>query len=222
MLTSRYTVGDRSGAESVVPERESCRVAVMNAASTSPGPALPSLVGGFLPVGRYRCDQAAVQSMFVDDPMFVASSTRAKIWGDWERVTAVLRSQVPVCAAWLGGSFTTSKLDPSDVDVIYVIEDEIVDFARATDPRASAVLDVIVQNLARCEGYGIDTYLLPWRVNPERGPRDSRDRTYAFWRGYWDDFWLRTLSGPKTMPRVRADALPRRGYLEVILDGYKP
>jgi hypothetical protein len=30
----------------------------------------------------------------------------------------VLQSAVTVHAAWIGGSFTTSKLDPEDIDVL--------------------------------------------------------------------------------------------------------
>jgi hypothetical protein len=50
--------------------------------------------------------------------------------------------------------------------------------------------------------------------------RTSHHDQYLRRRGYWDDFWMRTRSGTKGQPFQVADALPRRGYVEISLDGF--
>jgi hypothetical protein len=79
---------------------------------------------GLLPQGRHVCSAAEVEDMFVKDSVFPGSSTRSKIWNDWNDGLALLQSAVPVHAVWIGGSFTTSKLDPGDIDVTYVANAE--------------------------------------------------------------------------------------------------
>ena len=181
---------------------------------------LPPLTGaGQLPVGRFRCDIAEIEQRFVADPSLAASTTRSQIWTEWNTATAAIRSYVEVCAVWLSGSFLSGKVDPGDLDCVYIIEDALFDAAASADPTGAAFLDRVVRNTL---GLQLDTFVLAWRPNPLAGPRDARDYDYLWRRGYWDDFWQRLRSGAKGAAPVRADALPRRGYAEVILDDFRP
>jgi hypothetical protein len=79
-------------------------------------------VTGLLPAGRHVCAKAEVESAFVTESAFSSSTTRATIWGDWQNALNVLQSAALVRAAWIGGSFTTAKMDPEDIDVTFIID----------------------------------------------------------------------------------------------------
>ena len=64
--------------------------------------------------------------MFVRDAAFSESVSRRQIWSDWNDALAVLQSAVTVHAVWIGGSFTTSKVDPGDIDVLYIVNADAV------------------------------------------------------------------------------------------------
>lgn len=57
---------------------------------------------GWLPRGRFCASLAEVKERFVDDPAFVTSRTRAKVWQDFEAVLALIEQQrVKVPAVFL-------------------------------------------------------------------------------------------------------------------------
>lgn len=179
---------------------------------------IPALDGvtGQLPVGRYPCTPLQVQARFVDVGNPDAEAIRRPIWAHWCYLTSLLREVVPVCAAWLGGGFITGKPDPADVDSVYLIRD--ADLDSLTDPDERRFVSLFTRpNLLKSRGYDVDAYVLSWRPNPEVGPRDALDVAYLQTRGYWDDFWQR-IRPPPAAPGDAA--LPGRGYLEVILDGF--
>lgn len=61
----------------------------------------------------------------------------------------------------------------------------------------------------------VDSYVLEWTPTPGPGvPVGARG--YLEQRGYWDDLWVRVKDTDD-----RLDSIPRRGYLEVIVDGYR-
>ncbi|MDR0593747.1 MAG: hypothetical protein LBG60_10930 [Bifidobacteriaceae bacterium] len=177
---------------------------------------------GFLPPGRYRALGDEVRARFVDP--YPPDSPRRAIWEDWLTVTELLKATVgTVCAAWIGGSFLSAKPAPDDIDSLYVVPEASLAAIAETDPRAKTLQLVTghgPHGIRARYGLRVDTYLLSWALNPAGAPRTQADVLYCQWRGYWDDFWLRRRSGAKMdVPRPE-DALPRRGYVEVILDGY--
>lgn len=176
-------------------------------------------VSGSLPLGRFGAELAEIKATFVDAPEWAGSTTRAAIWNDFESATAGIRSVVPVAWVWVGGSFISNKLDPDDIDVVYWCEDRFVD--RVTDPREKYILQLFATNQVRAKTkLRVDTRYCRWHVFPEATQRRTIEHNaYSADRGYWDDLWLRKRSGAKTDPPVRDDALPRRGYAEVMLDG---
>lgn len=77
---------------------------------------------GLLPPGRHVGTAADVEAVSVNGAAFAKSTSRPAIWSGWNDALAVLQSVVTVYSVWIGGSFTTSKLDPGDVDVTYIVD----------------------------------------------------------------------------------------------------
>lgn len=176
---------------------------------------------GLLPLGRYGVTLDDIKLHYVDAAQFQASTTRAEIWQHLESATAGIRSVVPVVCVWIGGSFLTDKMDPDDIDLVYWCQDVLVDQVVA-DPQAALLLQMFALNQVRAQtGLRVDTRYCKWHLYPEADRAQSAEhQSYVLNRGYWDDFWMRKRSGAKTDPPQIADALPRRGYFEVTLDGF--
>lgn len=175
---------------------------------------------GALPMGRYGASIGDVEQGFVDAPHFSSSVTRKEIWEDFWSATSELRRIVPVICVWVGGSFLTEKVDPDDIDVVYWCQDEFVD--RVTDPKDRMLLQLFAQNqIRRKTGLRVDTRYCRWYLYPEADRGTTLEfEQYASQRGYWDDFWMRSRSGAKGAAPRLTDALPRRGYCEIELDGF--
>lgn len=167
-----------------------------------------------LPLGRWPAVPSDLQ-VFADLP---DAAHRNKILADWTTVTDAVRDAVgSVPACWLSGSFFTTKERPGDIDCVYVVRHEALLAARA-DPDKAKFLQGIAGHGAR-DNFGllVDVYFLEWWPRPGtfRGS-DDRRKGYLEDRGYWDDLWSRNKAGAATESR-----LPRRGYLEVMLDGFQ-
>jgi hypothetical protein len=176
---------------------------------------------GLLPVGRYPCSEAEVEARFVQAPEFAGSMTRSDIWRDWQAVLQLLQASVTVHAAWLGGSFTTAKIDPDDMDVTFLFN---ADDYRGRPPRDQQIVDLVgtAQQVKAVLGLRVDSYAIPWECVPQSpgiGANWVHDQ-YYWARGYWDDWWQRCKTSGKGSPPVSADAPPQRGYLEVLLGVY--
>lgn len=182
----------------------------------------PLTAAGALPRGRHPATINEVESAFVTDPKWAASTTRRTVWDDWVQVTEQARKAVPIAAAWLGGSFLTDKANPDDLDVVYIIDSRRA--AAVTSTLHRGFLAVLSQGdaLRKLRGKRLDTFVIEWVPDPDGARLAPGFEDYAANRGYWDDLWQRRLSGPKMGPRVPSDALPKRGYLEVILDDFQP
>jgi hypothetical protein len=175
---------------------------------------------GLLPIGRFNVTLDEVKRYYVDDAQFAASTTRAEIWSHFEVALEWFRSITPVVCVWIGGSFLTCKVDPDDIDLVYWCLD--TDINEVTGSNKLLALQYFADNEIRAQtGLRVDTRYCVWRLNPE-ADRVAPDwyLNYVTRRGYWDDFWMRKRSGAKGDPPVLADALPKRGYLEVSLDGF--
>jgi len=122
-----------------------------------------------------------------------------------------------VPAVWLSGSYFTSKETPGDIDCVYVVDHE--DLTRAREDTAVAnFLGVVASSQVKTYfGLEVDSFILDWwpRAGPNVGSNVRRE-SYLEKRGYWDDLWQRD----KTAGDARAQKIPSKGYLEVILDGY--
>lgn len=176
---------------------------------------LPALQGAYLPHGRWACTVDDVEARFVTGQ----GPERASIWHDWLSALAVLKTLVgTVPAAWLSGSFLTDKPVPSDIDSVFVLD--IADLESAYQ-RLSPDQWAVVQAFAGGHGarelldLNVDSYILTWHPTPT--PQRTSPEAYYRDRGYWDDLWVRV----KDPQDARQEAVPRRGYVEVMVDGYR-
>lgn len=175
----------------------------------------PGLVSGSLPMGRWTVTEAEAKALCGTPD----GKLREEIWQEWETLTAAVRSCVgEVAACWLGGSFFTSKAAPADLDCVYVIDNVLLANARTDANRAAFLQIVATKDAVKTQFHlRLDTFILDWMPHPGVDPGTVyRQRDYLAMRGYWDDLWCRMRD-----PIPRLEAIPRRGYLEVILDGYK-
>jgi hypothetical protein len=179
---------------------------------------------GYLPPGRHVCTVAEVEAAFVQDGRFATSATRSDLWNDWNDALSLLQSAVTVHAAWIGGSFTTSKVDPGDIDVTYIVNGGVV---RSLQGAQETKIVNIFNTTGRVRSefnLNVDTYLVFWECVPAPLPpgMNGFQDQYYWARGYWDDWWQRARcqGGPKGGPPVPADTVPRRGYLEVPVSDY--
>ena len=160
--------------------------------------------------------------MFVKHIAFSKSASRSQIWSDWNDALAVLQSAVTVHAVWIGGSFTTSKLDPGDIDAAYIVNaDEI----RRLQGEEEMNIIGIFSTPGRVQsdlGLNVDSFLIPWECVPSPIPpgHDGLQDLYFWARGHWDDWWQRERQGSKASPPGLQDAVARRGYLEVPVSDY--
>ena len=178
---------------------------------------VPPLENGQLPMGRWACTPEEVRRAFVD---FNANSeVRAKLWSDWEDLLAALRYAVgEVAACWMAGSFLTDKAQPGDIDCVWLIDAKIwIDGMRSATPETKQFLKrCATGEIKGIDGMEIDSYVLEWQPSPG-AELNIHSSGYLQMRGYWDDLWVRVRDGSDR----RLGSIPRRGYLEVVLDGYK-
>ncbi|TDT29079.1 DUF6932 family protein [Naumannella halotolerans] len=177
--------------------------------------AIPALVNGTLPLGRWPASEADLDAFA---SAHASTARREKLLQDWRTLTDAVRSAVDeVAACWLSGSFLTDKEQPGDIDAVFLVNHERINEAN-TDPKKALFLQVVARSQVRQLGLEVDSYMLAWWPRPGvfQGTTDRRE-SYLQERGYWDDLWSRTRETAK--PHV--DKLPRRGYVEVILDGYR-
>ncbi len=168
---------------------------------------------GMLPPGRWGATLAEFEKSFVSgkDPV------RAKIWNDFGTALQLYKSIVPVSRAWLGGSFTTSKAQPGDIDVVFLVKSEHLVRA-GRDPSNARMLEAFARSgLKSSVGLSVDSFTVSWLLDKTGG--NTIATRYHQNRGYWDDFWERCRSGAKGAPAVESDAYQKRGYVEVIIDG---
>jgi hypothetical protein len=177
-------------------------------------------VTGLLPLGRHVCAEAEVEAVFVSASRFAASLTRRDVWNEWQQAAQLLQGAVVVHAAWLGGSFTTSKIDPGDIDVTFIFDAD--DYTQRQTQDQQVVSLFSTAQVKAVLGLRVDSYAIPWTSipQPQSYGRNQIHDQYYWARGYWDDWWQRHQLGGKGSPPVLADASPRRGYLEVLFGGY--
>jgi hypothetical protein len=167
---------------------------------------------GRLPRGRFCTTPDEVQDVLVKGEPFTSSTTRDQVWADFLSIIELIRrKKVKVPAAFVGGSFVTSAVDPGDVDAAIFI-----DTSRITNPTTLTAVRQIVDD-PKGQGLQVDSFLILWSPDGSHGGRES---SYLSERGKWDDFWQRSVVKKDRSPAQRSHAMPMRGYLEVVLDGY--
>ena len=187
-------------------------------------PELDAATGHLLP-GRYLASIEEVEARFVVHRDFASSASRGAIWQGFERYLAVwiaLERDFGVQllrSVWLAGSFISSKLDPSDIDVTPVVDRLAID-GLSGRPGSRRLRDLIGHRRRVAETFRVEPFPLRWcriasTLYPDR--LDAGERDYLVARGALDDWWQRIKPSGGDGPPTAADADARRGYLEVIL-----
>ncbi|MFP8963127.1 DUF6932 family protein [Streptomyces nanhaiensis] len=168
---------------------------------------------GCPPPGRYAMTWDEVEATLVLADEFEGTTTRRALW---EELT-FHRAQVECLAGsvsriWLAGSFVSTKPDPSDIDVTYLLEaavygaisqqDDLADLANLEDR------EWCVRN-----GMRIDAYVLSLPATKDfrdlglTGAMATEDAEVFQRLGLYDEIWQRCRVGDGR----------RRGYVEVSL-----
>lgn len=182
----------------------------------SPIPALHPETG-CLPRGRFSSTLEETKQRFVTS-ITDGTGHRDRIWSDFERATKAIRSVAPVASAWIGGSFISNVAAPSDIDVVYLVRAN--EYDAITDEDHKKRLNIFKGDKKLfTKGLLVDSYVLDWRPRGSERPNSSIEQEVLANRGYWDDWLQRKRTDGKALDDAD-NAVPRRGYLEVILDGY--
>lgn len=180
---------------------------------------------GLLPHGRFACDLDEFERMFVLDARFASSAKRTPLFGDFLAALDLVQAIMPggVERVWIGGGFTSDKLDPSDIDATFIINEPVHE---ALDDEARERIEALLTHGGfKADGIGlsVDGFMLvrrqvanPWTADGGVRPAAT---PYLVRRGAWDDWWSRhrVHGTAEEKPQVE-DAPPRRGYVEVIID----
>lgn len=178
---------------------------------------------GVVPEGRHACTLDEFEELFVLDDRFSGSTTRQRIFEDFLSAIELLHTYDAELLerAWIGGGFASGKLDPSDIDVTFVLDAE----------RHRALSGRKRDQIAKlCRKHGFDHldllvdgffFVRERFANPWQGGGVAEEaRSYATFRGAWDDWWTRSRNvGGKDDDPALEDADPVRGYVEVIFGG---
>jgi hypothetical protein len=191
---------------------------------------LTAIDGEFPAPGRTQTTLADARQLLVADPAFASSTTRADLWDGLERYLArffdlevrhasLLDDRELVRCLWLGGSYVSSRSDPSNIDVTVCIDDG----ARLAlkGKQGSKWLSQAFSREERKKEFGVSPLELRYRpvVSVFRSRvTDADDQKYLQDRGGWDEWWQRCRdpeadTGEPTLATVEA----KRGYLEVVL-----
>lgn len=186
---------------------------------------LPALdpATGLLPRGRYLCNLTEFHAMFVADAQFASSTTRAQIFEDLVAALEFLLTEFHeelVECIWVGGSFTTAKPDPNDIDVTFLLNHE--HYSGLSGRKRDKLHKLLRAGGFEAVKLSVDGFMIvrerisnPWKA----GAISTDAAPYLKERGGWDDWWSRHRShGNKSQQPLVDDADPTRGYLEVTLD----
>lgn len=187
---------------------------------------IPELLpSGHLPPGRHPATLPEIEERFVTATDFAASRTRAEIWEGflsymtaWDEAEQALGTPV-LRAIWLAGSFISSKLDPSDIDVSPIYDKHVMD-AHAGRPGIGGVKRLFEQRTRVVDEFKVEPFALPWlsiasTLLPERLPSAERDALTV--RGGVDSWWGRMRPPGERVAPVPPTTLADRGFLEVLL-----
>ncbi|GGO47906.1 hypothetical protein GCM10012287_21650 [Streptomyces daqingensis] len=183
---------------------------------------------GFLPPGRYRVDPVTARELLVEAETFRQSQRRVQLWDGFEGYLSRFfdlegrhRDAVGeinlIHAVWLGGSFVSAKLDPHNIDLTVLLDDQAARSFRGL-PGAKWLTSAFNRKACLAD-FGVSPLVVRYRPIVSIFQSEAltpEDQAYLRERGAWDDWWQRCREGDTAEPTVDS-AKPRRGYLEVTL-----
>lgn len=185
---------------------------------------IPPLVDGHLPVGRFVCDLAEIEQTFVNEVSFLESESRPRLFDgllrylrDWELAQDRVGMKV-LKRLWVGGGFTSAKLETEDIDVSPILDARTLQELRGQT--GSGRIKALYEHRDRIHGeYGVEPFVVLWSpfTTLKLKNMSVSDHEYVAVRGMMDDFWQRTSDASLKSAMLEEDAEPARGYLEVAL-----
>jgi hypothetical protein len=136
---------------------------------------------GWLPIGRHVVTPQEFQEHFV--AAFPESKTRGRLFRRWERHLEALTSVIAVEAQWIDGSFVTSKLDPSDIDMVSVLDGPTFD---ALPAGLRSMVEGLLAGKATKAVWGLDSFAVLRYPDgsPFKAAADAAaDEWHQFWQG---------------------------------------
>ncbi|MDV7099708.1 hypothetical protein R4227_06070 [Gordonia amicalis] len=158
------------------------------------------------------------------DPRFASSESRPQLFEgllrylrDWELAQEVVGTQV-LKAVWIGGGFTSGKVETEDIDVSPIVDSRRLAALRGVAGNGRLRALYSQRSKVRAE-YGVEPFVVLWSpfTTLKLKNMDVGDHEYVAVRGMMDDFWQRTTESPLKIAMTEEDAEPTRGYLEVEL-----
>jgi hypothetical protein len=148
---------------------------------------------GYLSAGIHDMTLDQIEQEFVVD--FTSSTTRADIFDGYRSHSAELAALGPVFEEFIDGSFTTSKTDPGDIDLVcFALADEIDNLSDANKLAFKALVSgKITRATHHCDAYFC-------AVVPETDPLFDQTRPQ---RKYWmGEFGFDRQDKPKGIVRT--------------------
>ncbi|MEE8667258.1 MAG: hypothetical protein SOI13_05205 [Bifidobacterium mongoliense] len=176
-----------------------------------------------IPAGRIRASLEDIEESYVENPLFLQSTTRKIVWAGFTKYISAWKAvenqygDKLLLAAWISGSFISSKLNPEDIDISPIIQQDALEHSGISSNRLKSLIGH--REKVR-ERYHVEPFPIRWRsiestLIPERLPDDVK--TYLAQRGAMDDWWQRSRPNPSIKQRpVAPSRISSRGYLEVI------
>lgn len=153
---------------------------------------------GLLPPGIHQASLGDVEDTLVLP--FTTSTRRRPIFDWWKIHREAVRALVTMRCQWLGGSFTTSKVEPGDLDLCAFIDGPEFD---ALPEHTRATIGYLLQGHGVKDFWGCDAFKIV--EYPEGHP--ARPLSLAA-IAYWEHLW------GHTRPDAAGVSHPR-GILEV-------
>ncbi len=151
--------------------------------------------GYIIPPKKEEMSLEEFEEIFVKS--FSASSTRATLFAGYLSYTRQFKVEIAEnFIHWIGGSFTTKKVNPNDIDLVTIIPHETFE----------AHIKLIEEKFRKksLSEYGIDAYIVA--AYPEG------HKKYSLYQGnivYWDNQFSKTRKN-------RAGKRFNRGYIQII------
>ena len=150
-------------------------------------------IDGYLPSGLHDHDEGSIKLHLVDS--FPASSTRPAIWSGYLQHSEELRSVGVEVTEFINGSFSTTKNDPSDIDLVGFAD---ADTVNKLTPAEQAKFEELFKGKATKAKYMCDAYFLA--TVPPGHPHEQQVRTM---RKYWmGEFGFDRQDRPKGIIRT--------------------
>lgn len=164
----------------------------------------------FLPEGRTLTTFEEIVSSYD----LASDSVRSSIWEAFLNFTNFIHEAVGAIAyVWIGGSFVTSKENPSDIDVAYLIKEEAVYDALKTEAGIFAIK--VLRRRELHSKFLTDEKVDALFITVPATEVDLEPPLYLQSRGFIDQLWCK----PRCVDPVQS-SYPTCGYLEVKIDGF--